>query len=115
MTTYNNLPVYKESYDLLLALFTATKEFQREYKYTIGESIKKETLEMMVNIYKANVSDKKAERIATARENIEVIRLFVRLLRDLKQINLKKFVHLNEKIENLSRQLTGWQRSQTGK
>lgn len=39
MTTYYNLPVYKQSYDLLLDIFKLTKEFNREYKYTIGELI----------------------------------------------------------------------------
>ncbi len=111
MTTCYNLPVYKESYDLLLEIFKVTKEFQREYKYTIGESIKKETIDMLINIYRANAGKKRVEHIEEARENIEVIRLLLRLLKDLRQINLRKFVQLNEKVENLSRQLTGWQKS----
>lgn len=40
MATYYNLPVYKQSYDLLLDIFKLTKEFNREYKYTIGEELK---------------------------------------------------------------------------
>jgi hypothetical protein len=35
MTTYDNLPVYKTSYDLLLLVFNAVKEFKKEYKYTL--------------------------------------------------------------------------------
>ena len=35
MATYNHLPVYKASYDLLVELFRFTKDFTREYKYTI--------------------------------------------------------------------------------
>ena len=49
MTTYYNLPVYKQSYDLLLEIFKLTKEFNREYKYTIGEELKKETTAMIIN------------------------------------------------------------------
>ncbi|MEI7425681.1 MAG: hypothetical protein WCK16_02005 [Candidatus Moraniibacteriota bacterium] len=51
MATYNNLPVYRSSYDLLVELFRFTKDFSREYKFTLGESIKKETVEMIANIY----------------------------------------------------------------
>ena len=54
MALYSFLPVYKVSYDLLVDLFVFTKEFNKEYKYTVGESIKKETIEMIVNIYRAN-------------------------------------------------------------
>jgi len=111
MATYDHLPVYKVSYDLLVELFRFTKDFNREYKYTLGESIKKELVEMIINIYRANSSYSKSEIIRSARENVEVIRLFLRLLKDLKQINLKKFVFLNEKIESVSKQLSFWQKS----
>ena len=43
MAIFNNLPVYKESYDLLVEIFKFTKNFSREYKYTLGERLKNET------------------------------------------------------------------------
>jgi len=42
---------------------------------------------------------------------VETIRLFLRLLKDLRQVNLKKFVDLNEKIESVSKQLSAWQKN----
>jgi hypothetical protein len=38
MATYDELPVYKATYDLLLEMFHFTKDFSKEYKYTVGES-----------------------------------------------------------------------------
>jgi len=111
MAIYTNLPVYKTSYDFLVELFVITKEFNREYKYTLGENIKKESLEMIANIYRANSSQNKAPFIQKARENAEVIKLYMRLTKDLKQINLEKFVRFNEKLESVSKQLTAWQKS----
>lgn len=111
MALYNNLPVYKESYALLVGIFIFTKNFTREYKYTIGESIKNETIAMITNIYRANSTYAKRDKIQSARENLEVIRLFLRLLKDLRQVNLKVFVRLNEKIESVSKQLAAWQKS----
>ena len=110
MTTYYNLPVYKQSYDLLLEIFLLTKDFNREYKYTIGEELKKETIAMIVNIYRANSSENRVGYIASARENIEVVRLLVRLLKDLKQISVAKIAKINLAIEELSKQLTAWGR-----
>ncbi len=111
MATYNQLPVYKASYDLLVEIFQFVKNFTKEYKYTVGEKLKNETLEMIINIYRANTNKQKKELIQTARENIEVIRLLLRVVKDLKQINIKKFISINEKIKNVSKQLTGWQKS----
>jgi hypothetical protein len=42
MAHYNKLPIYKATYDLLLAIFQFTKEFSKEYKYIVGESLKKD-------------------------------------------------------------------------
>ena len=112
MTTYDRLPVYRETYDFFVAVFVFTKSFTREYKYTLGETIKQETIELMMRIFRAN-SDPK-ERFVLIREariRIETIRLLIRLTHDLGQIPLNKFVDLNVRIESISKQLTGWQRS----
>ena len=111
MALYYYLPVYKASYDLLLAIFLLTKNFSREYKSTIGEDLKKMAAEMILNIYRANSATAKKEIIQKARENIETIRLYVRLLKDLKQISTEKLIQVNELIESVSKQTAGWQNS----
>ena len=113
MARYDELPVYKASYDLLLEIFRFTKEFNREFKYTVGESLKKETLDLITLIYRANSKRDKQETIQLAREKIEVIRLFIRLMKDLGQISLNRFVQVNKQVESVSKQLTGWQKSLT--
>ena len=111
MGNYDELPVYKATYDLLLEVFRFTKTFSKEYKYTVGESLKKETMDLITLIYRANTKMEKFNVLQEARERVEVIRLFIRLLRDLRQISLKKFVFINQQVENVSKQLTGWQKS----
>jgi hypothetical protein len=111
MALYSELPVYKATYDLLLGIFRFTKDFGKEYKYTVGERLKKETIELLTLIYRANVKRDKQEVLQEARERIEVIRLFIRLIKDMQQISVKQFVQINEVIENVSKQLTGWQKA----
>ncbi|MDP2104111.1 MAG: four helix bundle protein [Candidatus Gracilibacteria bacterium] len=112
MTTYDNLPVYRASYDFFVATFAFTKTFTKEYKYTLGENIKKETIELMMGVYQAN-SDQlgRYDLLRKARIRLETIRLLLRLTHDLGQINLKKFIDLNTKIESISKQLAMWQKS----
>lgn len=113
MSLHVSLPVYKASYDLLLVIFQFTKEFNREYKYTVGDSLKNETMSLLLSIYRANATmdHNRRQILQTAREHVEVIRLLVRVMKDLKQINVRKFVQVNEKIESISRQLTAWQKT----
>ncbi|MBM3435248.1 MAG: four helix bundle protein [Bacteroidetes bacterium] len=111
MGLHSDLPVYKACYDLLLEIFIFTKDFSKEYKYTVGESLKKETIELLTLIFRANSRQDKDQVLQEARERIEVIRLFIRLMKDLHQISLKRFVDVNKKVEEVSKQLTGWQKA----
>ena len=111
MGMHYDLPVYKACYDLLLEIFQFVKDFGREYKFTVGESLKKQTVDLLTLIFRANSRPDKEQVLQEARESIEVIRLFIRLMKDMHQINLHKFVAINKKVEEVSKQLTGWQKA----
>ena len=112
MALYNELPVYKATYDLLLEIFRFTANFNKQYKYTLGENLKMETLNLIKAIYRANSEADKNETLRLACEQVEVIRVQVRILKDLKQISLKSFIRINLQIENVSKQFRGWLKSQ---
>jgi hypothetical protein len=116
MALFSELPVYKLGYNLLLQIFHRTVVFTREYKYTIGEKLKNESTELLINIYKANKSKKenRVQFIELARQNLEVIRLLLRVSKDLKIIGIKGFVALNIEVEELSKQLVSWQKYAVG-
>ena len=54
MKLHNELPVYKATYDMLLEIFQLCRGFSREYKFTVGESLKKETIDLLTLIFRAN-------------------------------------------------------------
>jgi len=111
MTKSIRLPVYKSSYDLFLYSFKLIGNLRRDYKYTVGEKLKDEIMDLMMNVYRANKGKEKRKHIEKAIENIEVTRILFRLLKDLKQISLNHFAIVSKKIEEVSRQLFGWLKS----
>jgi len=112
MTTYNNLPVYKCSYDLLLQTFEIVTKFNKQYKYTLWDKIKNEIIELITSIYRANSSfENRYINIEKAREQVEVLKLYIRLSKDLRIINIKNFADISLKTESLSKQLYSWQKS----
>jgi hypothetical protein len=115
MALYFDLPVYKKTYDLLLVLLDLSSNLSKTYKYTLGERIQLEAIETIVNIYKANASIEKLQFISKSREHIEIIRLMIRILHDTKQISLKRMIFINNIIEEISKQLVGWQKYCTNK
>ncbi len=111
MAHYNELPVYKAAYDMLLQVFNMVHNLGKEYKYSLGEKLKNEATDLLTNIYRANRVRQKSIHIENARENLEIVRLYVRLLKDIKQIGINKHIALNEKLENISKQLAGWHKA----
>jgi hypothetical protein len=112
MATYDLLPIYKTTYDLLLEIFRFSKSFTREYKYTIGQELKNETIKLILSIYRANSNlEQRCVFLEEARLTLETIRLLLRLTKDLKEISLDPFVSMNEKIESISKQIVSWQAS----
>jgi hypothetical protein len=112
MANYTELNVYKSTYALLYELLAASKSFNRDFKYTLGENLKNEMINAMMYIWRANSVYDKDGHILTARECIEKCRLYIRLLYDLRQISIEHFTKWNLAIQDISKQLAGWHKKQ---
>jgi four helix bundle protein len=88
MALYYNLPLYKDSYDFILKVFKITKKFDREYKYSLGQDMKKEAISLVRNIYRANKTYNKTEYLQQILDDLEVLKLEFRLCKDLQLISL---------------------------
>jgi hypothetical protein len=71
----------------------------------VGESLKKETIDLLILIYRVNTRQDKSAVLLDAKERIEVIRLLIRLMKDLHQISIKNFVAINTIVEEVSKPL----------
>ena len=115
MAIYLSLPVYKASYDLLLKIFQLTKNMPREYKYSIAQDLRHTTTDLIKYIYIANSALDKRPALSECRARVETIRLYLRLLADLKIISLDQFIATAEMNEFISKQLANWHKYYKGK
>ena len=49
MALYYELPVYKDTYQLILEVYAVTKDFPRAYKYSLGQDMKRDAMELVEN------------------------------------------------------------------
>gem|GEM_PF-2159764 len=47
MALYYDLPVYRETYQLILKIFECTRDFPKEYKYTLGQDMRRDALQLV--------------------------------------------------------------------
>jgi len=111
LAQYQHLPIYRLSYELLLRVVTATKEFPRDFKFTLGQKMKDEVIEMVVLIYRANSTEHKAPVIEILLERLQVVELLVRLSHDLRLMSPKVYASIVEMTQSLGRQAQGWKKS----
>ncbi|MCF7987826.1 MAG: four helix bundle protein [Methylovulum sp.] len=108
MTLYYDLPVYRETYQLILKIFECTKDFSKEYKYTLGQDMKRDALQLVRTIYRANKATHKKEHLEAFLDDFELLKLEIRLCTDMKVLPFKKQAELTVLMDSIGKQVTGW-------
>ncbi len=94
MALYYELQVFKDVYTLVQKIFLYTQEFPREYKYTLGQvypvrkndcigDMKRDAIQLVRSIYRANKSKEKQEYLETLLDDFELLKLQIRLCQQL--------------------------------
>ena len=78
MALYYDLKVFKDVYQLILKIFEYTKDFSREYKYTLCQDMKRDAIVLIRSIYRANKAKSKTEYLETFLDDFEILKLEVR-------------------------------------
>ncbi len=110
----SEIPLYKSCYDLFLFVLEVLKNVSRDYKFSVGDFLRKEVMKLLKQVCKANKTtnkDTRKEKIEEAESSLETIIFLCRALFELREIPLKKYTKLSLMTEDISRQLTGWHRS----
>ncbi len=111
MAHYDTLPIYKATYDFLLRVMHAVSHFPREYKYTLGERIQEECIELVIMIYKVNVTKSKVAYLKRMDEQIQLIYLLLRISHDMKLMPTEKYAGIVEMADGVAVQAKGWLRA----
>lgn len=112
MAQYQHLPIYKTTYELLVSITRVTASFPKAYKYSLGDKLRAEVVDLVVFIFKANSS--RTDRVRQAGlflERLQVVELMLRLCKDLRLLAVKQFAEIVSLSDSLGRQAQGWIKS----
>jgi len=108
MALYYDLNVFKDVYRSILKMFEDTQGFPREYKYTLGQDMKRDAIVLVRSIYRANKARSKTEDLEAFLDDVEILKLEVRLCADMKILSIKKQAELALLMDGIGKQITGW-------
>ena len=94
MVLYNELPVYRDSYNLLLEIYKATNKFSHEYKYCLGQDMKRDVLNLFRSLYRANRAVEKHQPLEEFLDDFELLKIEIRMCGDLRLLPIKKVAEL---------------------
>ncbi len=99
-------------YQFILKIFEYTKDFPKEYKYTLGQDMKRDGIQLVRSIYRANKAKEKTVYLESFLDDFEVLKLEIRLCVDMKILSIKKQAELSGMMESIGKQITGWRNAQ---
>ncbi len=108
MAQYKHLPIYKATYELLELVTRKTKEFPKDFKFSLGNKLQDECVDLVLFVYKANSSKNKNEYLSQLIERIQVIELIIRLCKDMHLINVEAVSKIVTLTDSIARQAQGW-------
>ena len=78
MALYYELQVFKDVYTLVQKVFLYTQEFPREYKYTLGQDMKRDAIQLVRSIYRANKAKDKVVYLETFLDDFELLKFEIK-------------------------------------
>ena len=108
MALYYELPVYRDTYQLILKVYEVTGDFPKEYNYSLGQDMKRDALQRVRSIYRANKSDEKKQHLEAFLDDFELLKLEIRLCTDMKVLSFRKQAELSALMDSIGKQITGW-------
>ncbi|MEK7596089.1 MAG: diversity-generating retroelement protein Avd [Patescibacteria group bacterium] len=113
MAQFSHLPIYKKAYDLALFIHRFAVVLPREHRYTFGAKLKESGLCLLLLIIRANSRREKSTILEDTSEELEKLKILIRLGRDLEIIGMKKYEECARLFEEIGKQLGGWIKSQS--
>lgn len=112
MAKYEHLPIYKKAFDLNVYLEKTVRHFSRYHKYTLGTELRETAREIVGLVVRANSQRARLETLLQLREQLEKIKLTLRLCKEMKAFNsFNSFQVAINTVIDISRQNEGWIRS----
>jgi hypothetical protein len=108
-----DMPIFKKTYDLYKTFYAYRLSVPKQDRYTIWQKCEELLLEVLEGILLASQQFKteKVPTLESASVKLNLLRVFVRLMKDVKALDSKKYVIIEANLDEIGRMLGGWLKS----
>lgn len=108
-----DIPIFKKSYDLYKIFHEYHQLIPKKDRFTTYERAENVLLDVMTGIFRASAQSKK-DKVVILNEvsaQLNLLRVFIRLMKDVKALDNKKYTVIQSEVDEIGRMLGGWIRS----
>lgn len=107
------IPIFKKTYELYKTFYGYRSTVSKQDRYTTWQRCENLILDVMEHILWASQMPKQ-EKLPTLEKTslkLNFLRVFLRLMKEVKIIDAKKYITLQEIVDEVGRMLGGWIKS----
>jgi hypothetical protein len=101
-----------KAYALALWLIAKTEAMPRSHRFTLGDRIYSQALDLVTALTQATFSRDKSRALETASDRVNSLRILLRLAQDLRLLSFDPYVHATGHLDEIGRMIGGWRKSQ---
>jgi len=104
------LLIFQRTYDFLLLLYPVINRIPKSHRLVLGRNLEEIGISLLVFIIKANKvrGRPRTELQLTISDNLDSLRILIRLTKDLKFMSIKQYTLAAEKMNEIGRMLYSW-------
>lgn len=112
-----DIPIIQKTYDLYRALHELEKTIPKSERFTVWQRSQTVCLDILQGLISIGYQapEKRADGLLRIAPSVDMLRVFLRLSFDVKAINHKKYIALQEGLDEIGRMLGGWIKSSRAK
>ncbi len=104
----NNYPIVIKSYQFTVWYIKKLERLPRNHRYTLGEKIQNECLELLMILTETIYSREKKRLLTQANQHIEKLRILSRLMHDLGLISEDNKRYILSNLQEIGAMSGGW-------
>ena len=108
-----DIPIFKKSYDLYKDFYNLRLSVPKQDRYTLWQKCESLLIEVLEGIIFAS-QQSKSEKLPTLEKTsvkLNFLRVCIRLMKDIKAIDAKKYIIIEANLDEIGRILGGWIKS----
>lgn len=103
-----DMKIFHKTYEFIRWLHTLLNKFPKSEKYTMAQKIENTSLNFLESIIQSNNDFDKKQSLQKAIIELDKLRIFFRLSKDLQFISFDKYEYGSKLINEMGRMLGGW-------